>query len=377
MERSGTTSSLRGVHAAGGGVVWASGSHGTVLRTEDSGYMWQTCAMPPGAEKLDFRAIWAWDANTAIVMSSGTGADSRLYKTTDGCSHWILLYTNPDKDGFWDALQFTTRDQGTLLGDPVTSRFVILLTHDGGVHWSQDVSADLGIGASRLGAFAASNSSLVQDANLPGRGRSFGTGGKDGPTFFSYSNDCVQMLAQASPSFCDKAASSRYQKVKLPLASGSDSAGIFSVATHELQGSRGLPSNLRAGSVMIAVGGDYAKPREREGTAAYSEDGGATWALSSVPPSGYRSAVAWDAADNLWITVGPSGSDLSRDDGHTWQAIEYAPDDLSHGGEWNALSLPWAVGPNGRIARLNAEALPHARPRPPAGTRPIPGPPAR
>src|ERR1700728_506119 len=73
MQVSGSTAGLRGIHSVGGGVVWASGTDGTVLRTEDSGYMWQSCAMPPGAEKLDFRGIWAWDENTAVIMSSGPG----------------------------------------------------------------------------------------------------------------------------------------------------------------------------------------------------------------------------------------------------------------------------------------------------------------
>ncbi len=106
LQTSTTKASLRGIHAVGNGVAWASGANGAILRTEDGGYMWQSCAMPPGAEKLDFRGIWAWDANTAVVMSSGPGDLSRLYKTTDGCSSWKLLYTNPDKDGFWDAMQF-------------------------------------------------------------------------------------------------------------------------------------------------------------------------------------------------------------------------------------------------------------------------------
>ena len=55
---------------------------------EDGGYLWQGCAIPPGAEKLDFRGIQAFDENTAIVMSSGKGDLSRLYKTTDGCRTW-------------------------------------------------------------------------------------------------------------------------------------------------------------------------------------------------------------------------------------------------------------------------------------------------
>ena len=45
-----------------------------------------------------------------------------------------------------------------------------------------------------------------------------------------------------------------------------------------------------------------------------------------------------------------NGSDISRDDGKTWRALD--------DGNWNALSLPFVVGPKGRIGRLNAGALP-------------------
>jgi hypothetical protein len=38
MESSGTTADLRGIDNVGGGVAWASGTNGTVLRTEDGGY---------------------------------------------------------------------------------------------------------------------------------------------------------------------------------------------------------------------------------------------------------------------------------------------------------------------------------------------------
>jgi hypothetical protein len=64
---------------------WASGTQGTILRTTDDGTTWQTCTTPPEAEKLDFCGIQAFDANTAIVMSSGKGDLSRLYKTIDAC----------------------------------------------------------------------------------------------------------------------------------------------------------------------------------------------------------------------------------------------------------------------------------------------------
>src|SRR5437764_11553329 len=85
---------------------WASGSSGMVLRSEDDGSVWQNCTMPEGGERLDFRGVWAWDAEHAVVMSSGTGDVSRLYETTDGCATWHLLFQNPDASGFWDALCF-------------------------------------------------------------------------------------------------------------------------------------------------------------------------------------------------------------------------------------------------------------------------------
>src|SRR6201996_7636542 len=141
MAATGSSADFRGIHNVGGGVIWVSGTNGAVLRSEDDGYLWQQCAIPPGAGKLDFRGVWAWDANHALAMSSGTGRASGLYETTDGCAHWRLLFANPDSTGFWDAVAFWNRRQGVLLGDPVNGRFVVFRTSDGGEHWARDESA--------------------------------------------------------------------------------------------------------------------------------------------------------------------------------------------------------------------------------------------
>jgi photosystem II stability/assembly factor-like uncharacterized protein len=342
IQDSRTTASLRGIHAVGGGVAWASGTNGTVLRTEDSGYMWQSCAMPPGAEKLDFRGIWAWDADNAVIMSSGPGDQSRLYKTTDGCSHWTLLYTNPDKDGFWDAIQFTTRGHGILLGDPTSVSnsngksdlaLTIMKTLDGGTTWTRDPATEGSIRvADGTGAFAASNSSLAIFADRVW----FGTGGKSGAHVymakFSGPIPRLQIMCDcAGPLPSSKPELSRY--VAVPLASGSDASGVFSLAFRDEQHG-------------MAVGGDYTKPNESTGTAAWTADGGQHWTAAEKPPHGYRSAVAWDAGAKAWIAAGTNGSDISYDDGKTWQPLD--------NGNWNALSLPWIVGPKGRTAKLGA-----------------------
>jgi photosystem II stability/assembly factor-like uncharacterized protein len=327
-----TKAGLRGIHAVGGGVAWASGTEGTVLRTEDSGFMWQSCALPPRAEKLDFRGIWAWDENTAVVMSSGTGELSRIYKTTDGCSHWTLLYTNPDKDGFWDALVFSDRKNGFLLGDPVNGRFTLLRTEDGGATWKRIDSPDLGTSGQKLGAFAASNSAMVLTGPVLGSVWApwFGTSGPPDPLVYRGGIDCTMGMAHSDPEAC----LSRwdFQHSKLPIVGANASSGVFSLA-------------LR-GQLAVAIGGDYQKPNESAGTAAWSADGGEHWTAAVKPPHGYRSAVAWDADAKAWIAAGPNGSDISYDDGKTWQPLD--------NGKWNALSLPWIVGPEGRIAKLGS-----------------------
>ena len=126
-------------------------------------------------------------------------------------------------------------------------------------------------------------------------------------------------------------AMSDWQSWQTPLASGNDSSGVFSLA-------------FRDQKHGVAVGGDYRKPEESKGTAAYTSDGGEHWSAPRKPPHGYRSAVAWDAKSHAWITVGTNGSDISYDDGETWQWLD--------SGNWNALSLPWAVGPKGQIGKL-------------------------
>ena len=328
MEDSTTTADLRGIDSVGGGIAWASGTNGTVVRTEDGGYEWQPCAIPPGAEHLDFRGIQAFDANTAIVMSSGKGDLSRLYKTTDGCQTWKLIFTNPDKGGFWDAVLLNRFDKdGELLGDPVNGQFAFWQTSDKGVTWER--TSLRGLEALKdEGAFAASNSSLFEDERFA---TGFVTGGLTGARIFISEDTAEDGEFTAHP---------------LPLGNHSESGGGFSI-------------DDRDWCCWVVVGGDYTKPNDSARTAAYTHDGGKTWHTAQMPPHGYRSSVAYDAA-KVWITVGPNGTDISTDDGRNWRAVH--PDAALHEApdadrNWNALSLPFVVGPHGRIGKLDAQAL--------------------
>ncbi|MFP5234871.1 MAG: WD40/YVTN/BNR-like repeat-containing protein [Acidobacteriota bacterium] len=347
MQTSNTTADLRGIDNVGGGVAWASGTHGTVLRTEDGGYVWQTCAVPPGAEKLDFRGVQAFDANTAIVMSSGPGDLSRLYKTTDGCHTWKLLFTNPDKDGFWDGI-VANQESGLIIGDPVDEHFVVFsstntslnkwVRHDGSGNSPLDTTIHDAPAYHGESLFAASNSSLKGSPNI---GLLFVTGGvKSGPrsAFFVFGG------------WVDNG--NEFGKISIPLAKGG-TAGAFSF---DCAGKSLLSRHV----MCVAVGGDYHLPNSSNGTAAYSSRPDVRWRASKAPPHGYRSSVAYDADLKLWITVGPNGTDVSADDGKNWRAVR--PDAALHEAadadrDWNAISLPFVVGPKGRIGRLEAGAV--------------------
>lgn len=342
MQDSGTAAGLRGIDSVDGKVAWASGTGGTVLKTVDGGAHWVKCATPDAATdgaSLDFRGVQAWDAETAIVMASGPGEKSRLYKTADGCKTWALLFKNPDTpEGFFDSFWINPAyNEGVLLGDPVKSSFVVFETSDAGVTWHRDNSTGLEIGSKPIAGFAASNSLVARFA--AGYMHGFVTGGQGGAFLIH------------------KWGTKYWSRSAIPLTSGTDASGAFSL------GYRVTPPRCTdcAGpfyQFTVAVGGDYTKPNDPIGSAAWSSDGGKTWTASATPPHGYRSSVEWGGSIRqlsdlipAWITAGTNGSDISRDDGKTWQPLD--------NGNWNALSLPFVVGPNGRIARLNAAALPH------------------
>ena len=313
MHPSGTTASLRGLSATSAGVVWASGTKGTVVVTTDGGASWQPSQVPD-SEQLDFRDIQAVDSQTLYLLASGPGEKSRIYKTQDGGRGWALQFTNRDAKGFLDSLAFWDARHGIALGDPVDGGFVILRTDDAGAHWERRRGPTA---LPNEGAFAASGTSLVA---MNRQECWFATGGPNAARVF-HSTDRGDKWTPAAT----------------PVRSDGSTAGIFSLGFRD----------HRHG---VAVGGDYSKATETAKNIAISSDGGRSWRPArGTPPSGYRSAVVFSRRSHAWVVVGPSGSDISTDGGDTWKKFDNAP--------LNTLSVApdgslWAAGPDGRIAEL-------------------------
>jgi photosystem II stability/assembly factor-like uncharacterized protein len=88
-QKSNTDARLLGLSIVNGNVVWVSGVGGTFVRTTDGGETWQGGTVA-GAEKLDFREVYAIDGETAYLLSIGKGNESRIYKTMDAGKNWLL-----------------------------------------------------------------------------------------------------------------------------------------------------------------------------------------------------------------------------------------------------------------------------------------------
>jgi photosystem II stability/assembly factor-like uncharacterized protein len=306
----GTKADFRGLSVASAKVAWVSGTLGTHARTTDGGKTWSVGTVP-GAEKLDFRDVEAFDDATAYLLSAGQGDASRIYKTTDGGKSWSLQFKSADPAAFFDALAFWDKKNGIALGDPVKGAFQLIATSDGGGHWKPLPAKSLPSALEGEAAFAASGTCLVTHSDSDVW---FATGG-----------------AKSSRVFRSKDRGQTWQVSETPIAAGAPSVGIFSIAFRD----------KRHG---IIVGGDYRKPADTGATAAITSDGGATWTLldKRLP---YRSAVAW--ARDRWVAVGTSGSDFSLDDGATWKPLDRE--------NYNSLAFTtsgqgWGVGPKGRIA---------------------------
>jgi photosystem II stability/assembly factor-like uncharacterized protein len=318
-ETSGVTSELRGLSVVSETVAWASGAKGTVLRTTD-GATWQAIQVPD-AGTLDFRDIHAIDARSALVMSAGPGAASRIYRTDDGGATWRLLATNQFAEGFWDAMAFWDAHNGILFGDPVKGRFQVYVTADGGATWRQLEGKGLDALANE-GAFAASGTCLsvagTRDAWIV-------TGG-----------------AQSSRVFHSADRGASWQAAVLPIPAGAAARGAFSVAF----------ANPRVG---VAAGGDYKEPALAAINGARSEDGGASWTPAAILPAGYMSVVTpVPGAPASFVAAGLAGSGFSLDAGKNWTVLASTPVNTVG---FASPTTGWAVGPKGLLMKYAGPAL--------------------
>lgn len=308
-----TTAEFRGLSVVGDRVVWASGSRGTVARSEDGGVTWRIDTVA-GATHLDFRSIHAVDGRTAFIASAGEAEKglAAIYVTRDAARSWTRVFSTDTKGVFFDAIAFWDARHGIALSDPVDSAFYLLETRDGGATWARIPPAGMPRVLAGEAAFAASGSSLSIG---PSETLRIGTGG----------GGRARLMISAA---------GRWRVVETPVHAEGVAAGLFAI---DFDQSRG-----------IAVGGDYTQPRLAATSIALSDDGGHTWRAGFRPPAAYLSGVSWERGGHRVVAVGLAGTFLSRNSGDSWMHADTIPLNAVR-----AMKDAWvAVGPRGRLARL-------------------------
>jgi photosystem II stability/assembly factor-like uncharacterized protein len=319
-QASNTEASFRSVCAVTNKIVWIGGSKGTFLRTINGGKTWETNQVK-GAKALDFRDVYAFDANTAILMSAGEAekGNAQFYRTTDGGKSWDMVYQNTQKGIFFDGIDFWDKQNGMAFSDPIDGKFFMLKTKDGGKTWLPIDPTNIPIIQENEAAFAASGTSMI----TVGRKNAYiCTGGGAFAQIYKTENQ-----------------GENWSVVKTNMPAGKTS-GLFGLRFW----------NDRYG---IAVGGDYQEVTKPIPNVLLTSDGGKTWQdTPQTTPVGLKEGVAI-YKQKILIAVGPSGTCYSKDFGKSWLEIDKTA--------FHAISISgdgvWAVGGKGIVCRLDGKML--------------------
>ncbi|RVT99771.1 oxidoreductase [Mucilaginibacter limnophilus] len=297
--------SLRGLTVVDDNTAWVSGSKGSVGLTTDGGKTWRWQQVK-GFESADFRDVDAFDDKEAIIIASGSPA--LILKTVDSGVNWKVCYRNNDSLYFLDAMDFINKKHGWVIGDPVNGKFLLLETKDAGNKWveRQDISPEA---ITNEAAFAASGTCFRADkSNLY-----LVTGG-------------VKSRLLVFNSFDIK-------NFNIPIKRGKASQGAFSLAIHY--------------NKYVIVGGDYANDKNTDSVACSVTK--VETVLSRKGPLGYQSCVEY-CNGTTYLATGTSGSNLSINDGKSWEQIDNRSFNVCRKARKGKLIL--LAGNDGRIAEF-------------------------
>ncbi|WP_438945108.1 WD40/YVTN/BNR-like repeat-containing protein [Sediminibacterium sp.] len=313
----GTKTSMRGLSVVSEKIFWVSGSNGMVGKSIDGGKNIQWIQVP-GFEKRDFRDIEAYSDQVAIIMAIADPAI--ILKTKDGGNSWYTVFADSTKGMFLDAMHANGKSI-QVIGDPINGKAFFAISNNQGESWESQVKDAIPLQEGE--AFFASSGSNLQMApsgNQFKAGTWMVTGGK-----------------------ASRIINARDQRdvYALPLIQGKESTGANSIDIS--------PS----GKFAFIVGGDFARDTLREGNAVKVVFGKSiSFTQPTIPPHGYRSSVVY-INENILISCGTSGVDISRDGGMHWSNISRLSFHVVQKAKTgNAVFL---AGGGGRIAKLLLE----------------------
>lgn len=281
-----TDESLRGISVVDDTLAWFSGANGTILKTIDGGEKIFFLAPPRNGDTLDFRDIYAFDTDSAVLINSGY--PGVIYRTNNKGAKWVKAFNFPALEIFYDAVEFVDERFGLVYSDPINGKHFILVSQSHGNRWMTPPHQNLIPSLEGEAAFAASGSSIAFSKSKQAY---IGLGGPKG-----------RILTSKIPY-------QNWEVMETPIFQGAPTSGIYSIAFN----------NVRNG---VAVGGDYTLPDSvMVENSIYTLDAGATWLNPETPLSGYRSCVAYCKPVDKFIAIGTNGMDYSADNGINWTRV--------------------------------------------------------
>lgn len=285
-------------------VIWVSGNGGTVGRSLNSGESWEWFTVK-GFEKNDFRDIQAFDKNTAIIMAIASPA--YILKTEDGGKNWKVVYQNKAPEMFLDAMDFSNRNEGFVIGDPSQGKIFVAETNNGGDSWQVSEKLHLPNTFEGEAFFAASGSNIF------------------------YANGKYYIVSGGTHSRIF----SNGKAMKLPTSQGGKMTGANGLAVF--------------GKTILVPGGKYENLKKTDSAFVYSTNNGRTWKLPKKMPGGYRSGICFTDKRTAF-TCGINGVDITKNKGKTWNTIsDEGFNTCAYDKKGNVVIF---VGNNGRLGKL-------------------------
>ncbi len=275
-----TSASFRGLSVVDNKVAWLSGSDGWIGLSTDGGHSW-TFNQVKGFEKSDFRSLYAFDDRHAIIANAGSPA--HILITNDGGENWKSVYSNQHNDAFFDGIDFWNNKEGIIYGDPIDGKMLLLRTMDGGLSWAE-----------------------IKDAPILEKGEASFAASGTGIRCTHKNQVMISTGGKVSRIWISKDKGATWSNINVPILQGESSTGIFSLAHNN--------------HTLIVVGGDYLKETMNINHNLYSLNGGQLWKTPSAPTRGYRECVEPITTKTV-VATGPSGTDISYDNGVTWKAL--------------------------------------------------------
>jgi photosystem II stability/assembly factor-like uncharacterized protein len=311
----GTEALLQAISIVDQHTVWMSGHNATFVRTTNGGISWDVFTHPTG-DSLQFRDVHAFDAETIILMSAGSGPLSRIFKVKNG-TEWQETFVMTDSLGFLDCIAFWDDRRGVAYGDAIDKFPYILLTDDGGTTWKRAGTADMPRAGKGEGGFAASGSCVTTGEN----GTAWIATGAGGTARILRTEDYGRT----------------WRTFYSPMIKGA-AAGHTAVAFYDNNNG-------------FATGGDLAISNAYTENCITTNDGGKTWKLTAQPKTKgafYGGAIHRD----ILLACGPNGMDYSMDKGLSWSQLDSA--------NYWAVAMDrsgtgWASGKGGRVVKIKVD----------------------